>query len=424
MRLHSTILAFLCSCSSLLAQKPLSIGDTLPDIVFENLLNHSSSTARLSDFKGKLVILDFWATWCTSCLHAFPKMDSLQSVFSEDLKILLVNTRGTGDDLSRVEAFLARYKARTGKELSLTTVVGDTISGQLFPHHLLPHYVWITKSGRVMATTSSEEVTAAAIRDVLDGIPPSFVLKKDQDTDRPLFSGEDLPASRLLNYAVLVKGWFEGLPSGNRNRDKDGVICGRAMANTALLDMYKAIIRELEPAVTERQIIIATEDSSDLVAPLSGNERDAWYKENAYTLDMIVPQKEADHLYANMLAVLNQYSGYTGRFEVRKLKCWVLVKKHPAVTFSSKGGKTENRLWDKNRPSFTNGNISVLVSYLSNLPAINGIVFNETRYTGKIDLAIKGGFSDLKAIRENLDRNGLKLKQAERRVKVFDIRKE
>jgi len=46
-------------CTSTLAQKPLSIGDTIPGIWFENVLNHLSAEAKLSDCKGKHLILGF-----------------------------------------------------------------------------------------------------------------------------------------------------------------------------------------------------------------------------------------------------------------------------------------------------------------------------------------------------------------------------
>lgn len=320
-----------------------------------------------------------------------------------------------------MQAVLDRYKARRGKALTLTTAVGDTLADRLFPHQLIPHYVWITPSGRVLATTSSGEVTAAAVRNVLDGLPPAFVLKKDQDTGRPLFSGGDLPAAGLRHYAVLVKGWFEGLPGGGRAREKDGVVYGWALSNTALLDMYKTVARMLDPTLTDRQVILSVADSASLVPPLSGSEREAWFRKNAFTLDLIVPQQEAARLASNMLEILNRYSGYTGRLEERTLRCWVLVKKNPAVAFRSKGGKTVNRLGDKDRPLLRNGKMAMLVNYLNNQPAIKGLVRDETGYAGQLDLALKGGLSGLKAIRENLAENGLVLKRAERRVKLLVI---
>ena len=51
------------------------------------------------------------------------------------------------------------------------------------------------------------------------------------------------------------------------------------------------------------------------------------------------------------------------------------------------------------------------------------VVVNETGYTGNIDLEIEGGFSDLNSIQGNLLKKGLVLKQEERFVKVFVVRK-
>jgi thiol-disulfide isomerase/thioredoxin len=424
MRLRNFILAFLCSCSSAFAQKPLAIGNTVPDVLFETLLNHSSATAKLSDFKGKLIILDFWATWCTSCLHSFPKMDSLQAVFGAQLKIILVSSRSTGDDLSKLKTFFTKWEARTGRSLSLTTVVNDTIADRLFPHQLIPHYVWIDKDRRLIAVSSSDAVTAANLQAVLNGENLSFIMKKDQDARKPIFSNEDLPVSGLLNYAVFVKGWFDGLPSGDRIRERNGIICGRAMTNTSLLDMYANIAKGIEPSFTNRQVTILTNDSADLLAPApSSDQREAWYKEHAYTLDLIVPVEDAHRLFQRMLEVLNHYSGYKGTFEKRKMKCWVLVKNGTGNKFKTKGGRAENSLWNKDQPLLRNGNIAMLVNYLNSTPAVKQYVVNETGYTGNIDLEIEGGFSDMHAIQQNLSKKALMLQQAERVIRVFVIRK-
>jgi len=424
MRFPLTIALMLWCLSALWAQKSVPIGDPVPNLSFETVLYHSSSTARLSDFKGKLIILDFWATWCASCLHAFPKMDSLQNIFKDQLKIILVNCKSTNDDLERVQAFFTRWQSRTGKPLSLTTIVSDTITEKLFPHQVIPHYVWIDKNGKVLAITSSEEVTADNIRSVIAGGHPAITMKKDQDQGRPLFSSEDLPLSGLKGYSVLVKGWFEGLPSGSKIREREGVVCGRAMTNTSLLDMYRTIAGEIDPSAGSKRFMVFTDDSSGLFAPDGGTEpRDSWYKDHAFSLDVIVPIENASHLYERMLSVLNESSGYSGKFEKRKMKCWRLIADSTGQ-LKTAGGKPMNRLWDKEKPSLTSSNLSVLANYLNNLPAVKELVVNGTGFTANVDLQFDGPFSDWSSIRKNLSRYGLRLQREERVIKVFVIRKD
>ncbi len=70
-------------------QKGIQIGQQVPDLLLTNLHNYRdkqgnlSSSAKISDFKGKLLILDFWATWCSPCVAMIPKMDSLQQEFKD-----------------------------------------------------------------------------------------------------------------------------------------------------------------------------------------------------------------------------------------------------------------------------------------------------------------------------------------------------
>ena len=46
---------------------------------------------RLSDYRGKAVILHFWATWCTACRHEMPQLAALQKQHESDLAVVGIN---------------------------------------------------------------------------------------------------------------------------------------------------------------------------------------------------------------------------------------------------------------------------------------------------------------------------------------------
>lgn len=66
----------------------LEVGDTAPDFTVELL---GSDTVKLSDFKGKAVFLNFWATWCGPCIVEFPTIQQLADAFPDDLVVIAVN---------------------------------------------------------------------------------------------------------------------------------------------------------------------------------------------------------------------------------------------------------------------------------------------------------------------------------------------
>ncbi len=84
----------------------VTIGDKCPDVVFHSVLNLRSDKAKISDFYGKPLILDFWATWCAPCISMFPFVDSLQKIFKDDIQILGV----TDQPLDEVQRFLDNLK--------------------------------------------------------------------------------------------------------------------------------------------------------------------------------------------------------------------------------------------------------------------------------------------------------------------------
>ena len=58
----------------------------------------AGAPVHLADFKGGVVLLNFWATWCAPCIHEMPALDRLQSILAgEGLKVLAVSIDRGGD---------------------------------------------------------------------------------------------------------------------------------------------------------------------------------------------------------------------------------------------------------------------------------------------------------------------------------------
>lgn len=83
---------------------PLAEPFVAPDFA---LKGEDGKTYRLSDYRGKVVVLNFWATWCPPCRYEMPSMERAhQKVQGEDIVILAVNV---GESADQVFAFTGQY---------------------------------------------------------------------------------------------------------------------------------------------------------------------------------------------------------------------------------------------------------------------------------------------------------------------------
>ncbi|MFC7785908.1 redoxin domain-containing protein [Rossellomorea sp. GCM10028870] len=106
------------------AQQGLAKGDRAPDFKLTTL---DGEAVKLSDYQGKKVILNFWATWCPPCKAEMPHMQSYyeNNAEKENVEILAVNLTSMNDGEKAVHQFVDGYELTFPIPMDKEGAVGD-----------------------------------------------------------------------------------------------------------------------------------------------------------------------------------------------------------------------------------------------------------------------------------------------------------
>jgi peroxiredoxin len=147
--MRTCALLFVLACLATAAE-PSGVRETLqpadqrkaaPDIALQD---SSGKTVSLRDYRGKVVVLDFWATWCHGCKQEIPWFSEFNSKYAtQGLSVIGVSMDGDGWKV--VKPFIETAN------VPYTILLGDDATGKSYGIESMPDTFLIDRDGRIAA---------------------------------------------------------------------------------------------------------------------------------------------------------------------------------------------------------------------------------------------------------------------------------
>ncbi|MEG1642301.1 MAG: TlpA disulfide reductase family protein [Synergistaceae bacterium] len=155
------VFAFIMMVSSSYA---MEVGDNAKDFVLQSNIANGKKIS-LSDYKGKKIILNFWASWCPPCRGEMPEFDEMDKEFKKknDTVMLAVNmTDGQRETIKKAETFIKE------KKYGLTVLYDvNSTAAVAYKVQYLPTTYVIGKDGKIAGKIVGG-TTKAAVMELLN----------------------------------------------------------------------------------------------------------------------------------------------------------------------------------------------------------------------------------------------------------------
>ena len=117
-------------------------GASAPDF---SLRDVNGQDVRLSDFAGKVVLIDFWATWCVPCEAAIPHLQEMYERHKDEGLVILGVSMDGPETMALVAPFVQRYRLTFPVLLDEETRVTSLLN----PKRAAPLQVYVDRQGRI-----------------------------------------------------------------------------------------------------------------------------------------------------------------------------------------------------------------------------------------------------------------------------------
>lgn len=368
-------------------------GQAVPDIQFSAILNAPTKTATLGQLKGKIVLIEFWATWCGPCLGAMPHLKQLQQQHKHQLQVITV----TDETPKRINQYLA------SRPSNLWFAIDSARSlASYFPHQTIPHTVLIAADGKLVAQTDPQAVTSQ----VIDSLWSQQKVHLSEKTDNPLSVPEVIKtyfdAADTVKSRFIMQAEVRGTSSVHTTHLKDSTFKNRRITclNLSLRTLYSIAYGNFNYKRTIDK---------------TGNGRVA----SVYCLDLIVPSPE--ELLPTLQRELASRFDMQAKVEPQSKEVNVLTitnrEKFNQIPRNTSGKRTySSRQGEIDQDAIT---MVDFANFLENYGTDKLLVVDETQNNEKLDIKFSFQPENPQSLITILDKMGLALAKESRKVDML-----
>jgi len=201
-QLRLTAIALLVACClPAFAAAPV-VGQPAPPLTFTDLLQAPAGVkADWPSLRGKVVVLEFWATWCVGCIEEIPQLNALvRSLDPNKVQFIAVDD----EDPALVKKFLAKSPISGWVALDTTKKVIDAYDAQVRPRTVV-----IDPQGQIAAIMNPNQLTREQLLALADGKPVAFPADEAAKVRQQALKEAKAAADAATGAAALAKPLFD-----------------------------------------------------------------------------------------------------------------------------------------------------------------------------------------------------------------------
>lgn len=435
---------------------PVKIGEKCPDFEMREIINWKKKNAKLSEFKGKWLILDFWFTNCQPCIAMFPKTKQLEESFKDHIQFMPVTWN------SETEVKTLFKKMNKGMGVTYPSVINEKGSmeiNSLFPHSSEPFYVWIDPNGILRGATGPEMVTEEVISAVINGDLSKLKRRQESNVNtifkegrlfvpKKLLIGDSGRLGNKVVYKSVLLNYVQGI-KGLANFSRFDTVY---FIHSSIPGLFRAAFseRSVDYEYPYSRTILEVQNPAEYLFPLNGSTVDfqKWAHGHVYSYNLTLPASFAhqynpeefsklmsgqlqpsEDFFRKKAAVcrimredFERIFPLTAKLEMRKISCLVLYCNDTSLLVSKGGVRTVQSDKMISYLKIKNGTMFDLISRLESGPLFEIPIVNETGYQGFLDIEIKAKMNNVDEINNSIKQYGLKFIKAERELEVLVLK--
>jgi thiol-disulfide isomerase/thioredoxin len=352
------IVAFVILTNSVFAQtfmaqtNPPMLGKVCPDFTMSVIgANGIEKPLTLSELRGKVVILEFWATYCAPCIPYIKHFEKLQEQFGDAIKVIEISE----ENRDKVDAFILK---RGYKNVTFAMDWGRKLN-DMFYHHFIPHTVVIDQDGTVLAFTSPDEIDQEVIGKLINREPVTFTMKHEyqeasytsststlQNYDQPIIVNKPKNQTYKIEFSNYKEGYATEFVKESSSEYK--------FVNCPLSLIYQ---------------ILYDQKTSRVILDVNDPTKYSFENHNSYCLELSVPDFIGKSVQDVAIQQLESLFPLKSKVEMRNKKVFALLKSdlQGAMNSVDSTGIIQKGLTIKDLMNYMESNPQLV----NNLPVVN-----------------------------------------------------